>query len=115
MRRNALWLLRPTSFVEKMAKVSNSTATWDGVYWAISEAQHDFYANTSYSGTVRAVSLELMAFNAEGALQFTTFGGVTLPNEVSVSKDKVELRKDLLTNTREIEEAVRLVLQPVLR
>jgi len=98
------------------AKLTRDTASWDGVVRAVHEKDQDLMTNPAYiySGTVTGLSAELMAFNAKGEWQFTTYGGILLPRESDTRRKQAVIRKDLFSDPQEIHEASSLVLRPLL-
>jgi len=102
-------------FVLQTAKVSHSSASWDGVTRAEHEKDEVLMSNLKYEydGTAAGLSLELMAFNDKGEWEFTTYGGILLPYQSDVKKKKGVLRSDLFSDPKEIREATDLVLSPL--
>jgi hypothetical protein len=99
--------------VPRTARLDGAVAEWDG------QSRSVPVKNTSprefrFSGTTTALSVELLAVMANGAMGFRTYGGATLPFQTDVQESVNKLRPNLFSNDREVADGVRIALQPLL-
>ena len=105
-------LVLAPSFAIKTVKDSGEKASWDGVSRRLMlQGSTD---SRRWSGTSKAISLELIAVNAAGQFQFKTYGGLVIPYVVDLYESKSVIRTDMFSRPEEITEGVNLALLPIL-
>lgn len=65
------------------------------------------------TGSTKAVSVELVAFDGSGRPSFTTFGGALVPWVWNMATDKARLRDDAFANEGDVADGVRIALEPM--
>ena len=105
-------LILSPRIVLKTVKLSNDSASWDGVQRRLRVLFGGTYGQT-WSGETKAVSVELKGYRPDGSWQFTSYGGISLIFDVDMREPKNKIRQDLFDDKREIKEAVELVLRPL--
>jgi hypothetical protein len=102
--------------VLRTAVLEGGVAQWDGQsrrQTTLDPQRRDF----RWEGTTSGLSLELSAMSPDGLQQFKTFGGLVLPFQASIERDRprTELRDDAFANREEIAGGVAVALRPLLR
>jgi hypothetical protein len=98
--------------VLRKAELSGTKASWDGRLVQI-PTRGTFGGTPTSTGTTTAVSVQLIALANDGALAFTTFGGVTLPFAVNFVTEKPELREDIFSDKTDLAKAAEIALRPL--
>ncbi len=107
-------LLISSRLVLREAELWQSHATWDGQTRAV-QFKGTKATLANIQGTGPGLSIELLAHNAEGRLQFRWYGGASLPYMAGgVDGRNPEPREDLFHSGVELEQGVRLALRPLL-
>ena len=98
--------------VLRIAELSGTKASWDGRLTQI-PTRGTFGGSSSSSGTTTAVSVQLTALANDGALAFTTFGGVTLPFAINFVTERPELRENIFSDKTDLAKAAEIALRPL--
>jgi hypothetical protein len=99
--------------VTRTAKLDGSIADWDGQSRSI-PVKNARTREFRFSGTTKALSIELLAVMANGGMGFRTYGGASLPYQADIQESVNELRPNLFSNDQEVADGVRIALQPLL-
>jgi len=105
----AVLVLRPR-LVLRSAQLSGASANWDGQQRRVPVVGGEGGSN---SGNTLGLSVELIAFAANGEPAWRTYGGASLPYRVNLYTEKNEVRTDLFDNENELAQAVALTLAPI--
>lgn len=104
-------VLRPR-LVAREARVAGVSAEWDGVRRP-EPVVHGAGAKLWGTGTTTAMSVELLAFAADGSPQFCTYGGTSLPFLTDLQLGETRWRRDVFDRVEETQEGVRIALAPL--
>jgi hypothetical protein len=99
--------------IPRTAKLDGSVADWDGQSRSIL-VKNAHSREFRFSGTTKALSIELLAVMANGGMGFRTYGGASLLYQTDVQESVNVLRPNLFSNDREVADGVRIALQPLL-
>ena len=107
------------SLVYREARLQNLRVKWDGAVRRIDDAEDESRSvPPTFEGSVPAVSLHLMVFDARGERVFENYGGVDLAHVLSFQPGKDELIAKLadpvLDEHRFLSEGVALAFEPYL-
>jgi len=103
------------------ARTGSSTAKWHGVKRSVEKTGSGFGPGGSarlVRGEIRAVSLSVLAFSAEGKKIFEGVGGLDLVDRLRAPGDayqdySVDVREDVLGDEQMLREGVELALDPL--
>jgi hypothetical protein len=98
--------------VLRTAELSGTKAVWDGQQRLV-PARHQAGASAWYRGTTTALSVDLLALQASGALAFRSFGGASLPFVVNAARERLEVRENLFSTPDELHDGVSIALRPL--
>lgn len=104
-------LMRPR-LVMRHAELQQRVAEWDGQRRLIAVSKTGGTLH-SFSGSIGAISVEMLALGADGRLAFRTFGGAAMPYAADTIGAQFELRPDLFADDAEIADGVRIALAPL--
>lgn len=101
--------------VLKRAEIKGGIAHWDGVKRKKITSNLPGAAWTSWSGSTRGLSLEVMAFDSESAWLFTNYGGLVLPFHTTIRDGKPanEIRDKIFDDDLDIESGVGVALHSI--
>ena len=112
-----------TRFVMRPAPVvDNFFAQWDGARRALKLTDTAPRANPDGPGRTvvgalrglgSGLSIELMAYDGDGALAFTTHGAVAVPYVTRLGEGRVEWRDDLFSGDGDVADGMRIALAPM--
>jgi hypothetical protein len=108
------------SLVYRKATLARGVVKWDGVTRGLPKLEADeARVPDSYQGTISAVSLHVMVFDASGELVFENYGGLDLAHAFSVKPGaegelNARLRETFLDRQRLLNEGVELAFEPYL-
>ncbi len=104
----------------RTARSRSDTAAWDGVKRPVEKSGRGFGPDGQMRfvrGEIRAASLEVFAFSAEGEKVFQGVGGLDLVDRLHGTNDfdpyDIEVREDVLGDEQMIREGVALALEPL--
>lgn len=98
--------------VQRMAKLDNVRAEWDGVFRPLA-IKGGHWLDYQLKGSTAALSLAMYAITPQGQPAYQMHGGITLLHETNVKERRIEARKNLFESEEDMQEAVRTVLSPL--
>src|SRR5262249_30498861 len=93
-------LILSPRIVLKTVKLSNDSASWDGVQRHLRVLFGSTYGQT-WGGETRGISVELKGYRPDGSWQFTSYGGISLIFDVDMRETRNQFRQDLFENKSE--------------
>jgi hypothetical protein len=97
----------------RTARLSGTSVEWDGQSRQLPAAD-DRAQNYRWEGETQGLSVELMAIDASGNLQFKTYGALLVPYRVNIAHAKNEIRDDLFHRHQDIVDGATASLRPLL-
>jgi len=102
--------------VTRAAKLSGQMAIWDNVRNSLTIKGFGSGESMEWSGTQRALSLELDVYDASGNWVFTSYGGISIPYLINTREAMNELKPRLFESERDqeyLQKGVEAALKPL--
>lgn len=102
--------------VSRTAKLAGQSASWDNVKASLTIKGFGSGANSEWSGSRLALSLELDAYDADGNWVFTSYGGISIPYLINTREAVNELKPRLFETKKDqdtLQKGVEVALRPL--
>lgn len=104
--------------VLRKARLDAQYAEWDGrrrgvLFEGVPDLGRRRVISAGLSGTTNALSVELVAFDGNGARDFITHGGVVLPLIWNLERKSSSVRTDLFQDDTDVADGLQVALAPM--